>query len=75
MWPHSSSWQDKYSLASDGELLAVPGVVPSLVLELARWQLNSLLGVDFPVSKAVEEVERQPWPWERSHLDEDGERP
>jgi len=42
-WPHSFNSQDQSWLAWDGEHWAAPGVVPSLVLELALSQLRSLL--------------------------------
>ena len=59
LWQPSYSLPDQSLLAWDGAWLAVPGVVPSLVLELARSQLKSLLGVASPGSSGLEEEEAQ----------------
>lgn len=69
MWQHYSSSPDKSLLAWDGQLLAVPGVVPCLVLELARWQLKSLLAEASPASLASEVEEEDALPLEARHLD------
>jgi len=50
VWLHSLSLQDRSLLAWDAEPLAALGAVPLLVLELARWQLRSLLAEDSQAS-------------------------
>lgn len=60
MWAHSSHSPDRYSHNWEGELWAVPGVVPLLVLELALLQLRSSLEVGSRDSLALAEAEQSP---------------
>ncbi len=55
-WPHYFSSQDKSLVNSEGERWAGPAAVPSLVAELALWELRRLLGVDSQVSLEEEEL-------------------
>ncbi len=66
---HSSNLQDKCLLAWEGELWAGPGVVPSLVLELALSQLRSLLAAVYQDSSASAAEEEDALPLEARHLD------
>jgi len=59
VWEHSYNSLDKSSRNWEGEPWAVPGVVPSLVLELALSQLRSLLGEGSPDSLASAEAVEQ----------------
>lgn len=75
MWPHSYNSHVKSLLAWDGELWAAPDVVPSLVLELARSQLRSLLAEAYQASLVSEVEEEDALRLEARHLDVVDERP
>jgi len=73
LWPHSLPSHLASLPASDGAPWAAPGVVPWLVLELARSQLKSLLVEASPAfSASVVEEEAEEESWEQLRADVDG---
>jgi len=57
LWQHSCNSLNGSCSNWEGEHWAGPGVVPSLVAELALLQLRQLLGVDSPDSSDLGEME------------------
>jgi len=75
LWAHSSNLLEQSSRDWDGELWAAPGVVPSLVLELAHLQLRSLLGVGSLASSASAEAEAELPADSELYLEDEDARP